>query len=138
MFLNFDITELYSFITKEFDYSKNKEISINTLSLEYIQPLWWSCDRNHSWQATLKERIDGNNCPICSNRKLHRGKNDLQSTHPELAKQWHFQKNFPATPYMFSCGTHFKAWWICPDCGNEYEAEIASRASGTGWKYINK
>lgn len=127
MFLNFDITELYSFITKEFDYSKNKEISINTLSLEYIQPLWWSCDRNHSWQATLKERIDGNNCPICSNRKLHRGKNDLQSTHPELAKEWDYENNDTLTPEDVTEGSLSRVHWVCSVCNNHWVTSVTAR-----------
>ena len=33
---------------------------------------------------------------------------------------------------MFKSGSDHKAWWKCPDCGNEYEACIGKRTAGTG------
>jgi hypothetical protein len=41
---------------------------------------------------------------------------------------------------MFKSGSSFKAWWLCPVCGNEYEAPIHRRTKGGGCKkcYLEK
>ena len=52
--------------------------------------------------------------------------------YPNLVKEWHPTKNLPAVPTMFASGTQFKVWWVCPDCGNVYQARIVSRVNGTG------
>ncbi|EID84890.1 hypothetical protein MSI_15860 [Treponema sp. JC4] len=127
MFLDFTIIELYPFLSKEFDHSKNKEIKIEKLSLEYKQPIWWICEKNHSWHATLKERIDGYNCPICSNRRLHRGKNDLQTTHPELIQDWDFAKNGNLKPDDVTEGSPIRVHWICHICKSEWITSIRDR-----------
>ena len=59
-------------------------------------------------------------------------KNSLAETRPEIAKEWHSEKNGEHMPTMFSAGSDFKIWWICPECGNEYEAAISHRVNGTG------
>lgn len=51
---------------------------------------WWVCEQGHEWQAIVKSRtLGGCGCPVCAGRVLMRGINDLATTHPELAKQWH-------------------------------------------------
>ena len=57
--------------------------------------------------------------------------NSLQSTHPEVAKEWHSSKNSPLTPKNFTPGSNAKAWWVCP-FGHEYETKIISRTSRHG------
>lgn len=58
-------------------------------------------------------------CPICSNKQVLVGFNDLLTTHPEFAKQWHPVKNFPLTPESVTTGTHTRINWIC-DKGHEW------------------
>lgn len=57
---------------------------------------------------------------------------DLQSTNPELAKDWDYEKNYPLTPEMFFAGSEKKVFWKCSKCGYEWEANINSRNSGYG------
>jgi len=58
--------------------------------------------------------------------------NSLVTKHPEIAKQWHNTKNGDLTPLQFHPGSTTKAWWICLQCKNEYEASIGHRVNGTG------
>jgi hypothetical protein len=44
-------------------------------------------------------------------------------THPEISKQWHYEKNSPLKPENFTFGSQKKVWWKCPK-GEEHEWEI--------------
>ena len=58
------------------------------------------------------------------------GDNDLATTHPHLARQWHAIKNAPLTPWAVTAGAHRKVWWRC-DRGHEWQAAIFSRTVNT-------
>lgn len=89
--------------------------------------VWWECERGHSWQATVNTRVSNSSgCPYCANKKLLPGFNDLQTRFPELAAQWHPTLNGDKTPERVIAGSHYKAWWRCPE-GHVWQAEIASR-----------
>ena len=55
----------------------------------------------------------------------------LLNTHPELAKEWNFQKNSPLKPEYFTYGSDKKVWWQCSNNHeHEWEAKIANRSRG--------
>ena len=49
------------------------------------------------------------------------------SEYPELIKEWHPTKNEDLSPEQFTCGSHKKVWWVCPEKGHSYDSEIKSR-----------
>lgn len=51
---------------------------------------------------------------------------------PEIAKEWHPTKNEFLKPTMVKPRSIFKAWWICPECGFEYEQSLGHRFEGCG------
>lgn len=55
----------------------------------------------------------------------------LQTENPDLAKQWHPQKNAPLTANEVSPGSGRRVWWLCSN-GHEWEAAINSRNQGVG------
>lgn len=68
-------------------------------------------------------------------RMMHliRAKNNIEVTHPEVAAEWDYDKNEGLSPWMFSRGSKFDAWWICSDCGESYKTQINTRCvSGCG------
>ncbi|MFR5061642.1 MAG: zinc-ribbon domain-containing protein [Christensenellales bacterium] len=56
----------------------------------------------------------------------------LENTHPKLVEEWNYSKNGTLLPSMFQAGSDERVWWICQTCGNEWQASISHRASGTG------
>ena len=62
--------------------------------------------------------------------------NSLAIKNPELAKQWHPEKNGVLTPNDVTPGSGKKVWWICA-MGHEWEAIVANRAKGTGCPYCS-
>jgi len=56
----------------------------------------------------------------------------LEVLYPDIAAQWHPEKNEPLLPVHFIPGSTRKVWWVC-DQGHEWEAKIRERAiQGSG------
>ena len=49
--------------------------------------------------------------------------NSICKTHPEIAKQWHPTLNGNLTPFNFTSGSNYKAFWKCV-CGYECQSRI--------------
>ena len=65
---------------------------------------------------------------------LKNSKDSFGYKFPELALEWHPNKNEKLTPYMFKSGSDFVAWWQCKKCGFEWKTSIYHRVNGTGCK----
>ena len=121
-------------LMKEWDWDKNNKIGLtpNNLSSGSSKKAWWKCSLGHEWEASIYERATRNTgCPYCANRKIYIGFNDLPTTNPDLAKEWHPIKNGKLTSYEVTSGSPKKVWWLCKN-GHEWQANIESRASGRG------
>ena len=94
--------------------------------------VWWRCTAGHEWQAEIKSRASGTGCPYCTNRTLLQNKNDLATTHPILAAQWHTERNGDLTPADVIAGSKRRVWWQC-EKGHIWRTPVALRtARGTG------
>lgn len=56
----------------------------------------------------------------------------LLTNNHNLASEWDYEANYPATPDMFLPGSEEKVGWICSTCGLKWQAQINSRNSGSG------
>ena len=56
----------------------------------------------------------------------------LAEKYPKLAAEWHPTLNGDVMPEMVKQKSDNKYYWICPVCGNEYEASPGHRVEGTG------
>ena len=61
---------------------------------------------------------------------IKRTKEPLSETHPNLVKDWDYDKNAPLTPAEVSAGSQKKCWWKCSE-GHEWQATVKNRTSGT-------
>jgi hypothetical protein len=127
--------------------SKNGDLTPQTVSAGTSKKVWWrhadpSCvvPGGHEWQAKGDSRTSqGSGCPACSGNAVVAGVNDMATTHPELAADWHPSKNGDLTPQAVGAGTHKKVWWkhSDPSCvvpgGHEWETPGSFRTSkGSG------
>ena len=95
---------------KEVPYSSNKKVG-------------WRCKSGHTWDAIMGNRGKGSGCPICANKSVLAGFNDLATTHPELAAQadgW--------DPTKVSFGNGKKHRWRC-DAGHLWEISPNARSN---------
>ena len=87
--------------------------------------LSWKCNLGHRWTATVGSRSAGSNCPVCANRVVLPGFNDLATTHPQIATQadgW--------DPASLTAGSNQRRTWKC-DCGFQWVAAVADVTNGT-------
>lgn len=119
-------------LAKEWNYSKNRDLTPKDITKGCGKKLWWTCPEGHEYQSTISHRLNGCNCPYCSNRKILKGYNDLATTNPELYKEWNYEKN-TISPYEIPAGTPKKIWWKCQVCGYEWQTSGDQRArTGSG------
>jgi hypothetical protein len=89
---------------------------------------WWKCEKGHEWQAQIVER-KRSSCPYCAGKSIGYG-NDLASTHPQIAEEWHPDNN-SVKPSEITPGSDYVALWRCKK-GHEWKATIGNRTRGTG------
>ena len=77
-------------LMSEWDWDKNSEIGLNpnTLTEGSNKKAWWICEQKHSWYAVIVSRVKGHGCSYCSNQKVLKGYNDLETVLPVLSKEW--------------------------------------------------
>ena len=81
----------------------------------------WKCPQGHRWSAKVSAVVSGSGCPTCSNKKILKGFNDLNSLFPEIARE-----AFGWDPSLFGAGSHKKMRWLCKE-GHEFDAQIVNR-----------
>lgn len=113
---------------------RNGSISPDDVPYGSKKLYWWHGSCGHEWQASVKARSSGENCPICSNARIVAGINDLASLKPELLKEWSPKNTIQ--PTEIGVGSHKKVLWIGA-CGHEWSAEIRNRVRGAGCPYCS-
>ncbi|HHD2751341.1 TPA: zinc-ribbon domain-containing protein [Clostridium perfringens] len=120
-------------LAKEWHPSKNGELTPYDVVCGSGKKVWWKCEKGHKWEVSVHNRAKGSSCPYCSNKKVSED-NCLAHTNPELAKEWHPDKNGKLTPYDVLAGSGKKVWWKC-EKGHEWQARICNRNSGSKCHY---
>ena len=116
----------------QWDEKENLPLTPDTIPYDSAKAVWWRCSQGHEWRAKVRVRVNGSGCPVCGNRALIVGSNDLASCYPALARQWHPTKNGTCTPKDVTFGTKQHVWWQC-DQGHQWQASVQSRTlGGTG------
>ena len=124
-------------LLEEWDYDANGELLPENVTNGSGQIVNWKCSKcGYKWKAKVSNRANGRGCPLCSNKVVVQGVNDLLTTHPDLAKEWDYQKNIELTPQNVTYGTNKKVYWLCPQ-GHSYQATVLHRSSGTNCPICN-
>ena len=54
-------------VMKEYNYEKNKDVDLNSLTVGSSKNIWWKCSIcGNEWQAVICNRTNGNGCPKCN------------------------------------------------------------------------
>ena len=123
-------------LMKQWDYEKNGDLNLDKLTLGSGKVAWWKCEKGHSYDASIKSKTIGNlKCPICSNRRILKGYNDLATTNPELLSEWDYKKN-TILPDEITAGAEKMIWWIC-NKGHSYQSLVYNRKKGVGCPYCD-
>ena len=127
-----DLASRFPAVAAQWHPTRNRPLAPEQVLPGSHRLVWWVCEKGHEWQASVKSRTEGCGCPVCANRTVAPGENDLATTRPDLAEQWHPTRNGALTPREVTAGTHRKVWWRC-EKGHAWRASVLSRAgSGAG------
>ena len=77
----------------EWHPTKNLPLSTSEVRSTTPRKAWWVCNEGHEFEAQIRHRNSGSNCPYCAGQKVLSGFNDLLTTSPGLAQEWHPTKN---------------------------------------------
>jgi hypothetical protein len=83
----------------------------------------WQCDLGHQWRSSPNQRTSGYGCPYCSGRLVWPGFNDLQTTHPDIAREL-----VNGDPTKISQGSMESHTWQC-ELGHQWKARPNSRTA---------
>lgn len=131
-----DLASTHPYLAAQWHPTKNQGLKPDQFSSGSHRSVWWLCERGHEWRAVIKSRVSGCGCPVCANRVVVQGENDLASTYPKLAVQWHPTRNGSLRPSDVVSGTNRKSWWIC-EKGHEWQATVSSRVRGSNCPVCN-
>ena len=106
------IGDIYPSLILEWNFEKNIPYSPFDINSNSHKKFWWNCPINckHVYQAYRTDKIG--KCPFCLGRKVNET-NSLSTLSPEIAKEWHEEKNGQLTAHDVSLNSHKMAWWQC-------------------------
>lgn len=130
-----DLASICPDLADEWHPEKNGTLMPDMVLATTMRRVWWRCEYGHEWQAKVKDRMDGTGCPVCSGQKVVAGINDLESSYPMIAAQWHSTRNGKLNPRTFAVSSNKRVWWQC-ELGHEWQASVFSRTQEqTGCPY---
>ncbi|MFF1263857.1 zinc-ribbon domain-containing protein [Streptomyces sp. NPDC058321] len=90
--------------------------------------LGWRCSQGHRWEAKVRHRaIAGSGCPHCAGKRRAPA---LLDERPDLAAEWHSERNEAPTSRGVTAGSHRLVWWRCEGCAGEFRAKMFHRVRG--------
>lgn len=108
---------------------KNMDLQPTGFTAGSSKKVWWRCKEGHEWEAVIKNRANGSDCPYCKHSKVLVGTNDLATLRPELALDWS-PRNGKLKANMVLEFSNKKVWWKCHICGYEWRSLISARSRG--------
>lgn len=95
----------------------------------------WECVHGHVWKTAIANRVKQmTGCPVCSNKQVVTGFNDLAALRPDLAAEW--SPSNTKLPSEVSLGSMYRATWKCSR-GHTWHALVSSRVRGTGCPFCS-
>ncbi len=124
-------------LSSEWNFKKNYPLTPADVKPNNTKSVWWKClVDGYEWSAPIAKRHNGRKCPVCTNQVVMKGINDLSTTNPQLAKEWHPTKNVDISIDKVGKNSSKKAWWLCEN-GHYWKAVIAKRNHGRGCPYCS-
>lgn len=120
-----DFATTHPNLVKEWS-ERNGELKPDMVNAKSSKNVWWKCSTcGYEWKSVIRARVRGTVCPVCADRAVLKGYNDLATTDKALLEEWDYEKN-KLNPDSISRGTYKRAWWICRH-GHSWNSKICER-----------
>lgn len=118
---------------------KNYPLTPDMVNEKSTKKVWWKCPVcGYEWQSLVKSRVKGTVCPVCADRAVKTGYNDLSTTDPNLAAEWDLEKNKGLLPTEISRNSLRFVWWK-DRYGHSWRDRVFNRTvEGAGCKECQK
>ena len=124
-----DLATLHPHLAAEWA-GQNGVLTPDSVNEKSTRNVWWKCSVcGNEYKAVIKSRVHGLQCPVCAERAVLPGYNDLATTDPEIAAEWNYEKNGSRTPQNTSRHSLYPVWWK-GRCGHEWKDKVANRTIG--------
>jgi len=121
------LEEVAPHLVGELDYELNRGLTAAHIASSSSKKVWWRCPKDHRYPATPNNRtLNRQSCPVCLNRSIQTGANDLLTLRPAIAAQWHPAN--PGLPSTRGLSESAPLLWICAD-GHIEEMSIMKRVA---------
>ena len=105
---------------------KNLPLKPDEVNAKSRKNVWWRCNKcGNEWKSVINARVKGTVCPVCAERKVLAGYNDLATTDKNLLSDWDYEQN-RIQPTEVSRTSAKRAWWKCRH-GHSWSMKINER-----------
>ena len=105
---------------------KNLSLKPDEVNAKSRKNVWWKCRKcGNEWKSVINARVKGTVCPVCAEREVLAGYNDLATTDSQLLSEWDYEKN-KWKPTEVSRTSAKRAWWKCRH-GHSWSMKINER-----------
>ena len=106
---------------------RNLPLTPDMINEKSRRNVWWKCrECGYEWQSVVYARVKGTVCPVCADRAVMTGYNDLAMTDTHLLSEWDYEKNKDISPNKISRHSMQSVWWKC-SLGHSWKAKISDR-----------
>lgn len=126
----------------EWHPTKNGKLKPDMVMPASHDKVYWLCPKcGYEYPAAPSKRTreKPTGCPVCANRIIISGINDLATIRPELAMEWHPELNGSLRPSDVAPNYSKPVYWKCSVCGYEYVKTPNARVSkGSGCRVCSR
>ena len=121
-----DLATKYPTLAKEWS-ERNLPLTPDMVNEKSTKNVWWKCRTcGYEWKSVVRARAKGSLCPVCADRTVLAGYNDLATTDPELLDEWDYEKNTGTLPTAVSRNSMKIVWWK-GSSSHSWRAKITDR-----------
>lgn len=119
------------------DFDKNVESPDEVLCTDQRNKYWFKCAKGHSFQSTVyiiseSQKYKSKGCPVCANKKIIAGVNDIFTINPDMEKEYPFDLNPNINPKELGAGSDKQILCHCAnaDCSNTFSTSVYNWFNG--------
>ena len=123
--MNNSLAEVHQELVSEWS-EKNLPLKPDEVNAKSRKNVWWRCSKcGNEWKSVINARVKGTVCPVCAEREVLAGYNDLATTDNQLLSEWDYEQN-KLKPTEVSRTSAKRAWWKCRH-GHSWSMKINER-----------